>query len=275
MKHSSLASSLQSVGLSEKESKIFLILLEKGSLTATDIAREVGMPRTSALLLLDALKEKGFVERVKVGGHFEWEAGALDDIETQVTEKFSLFKESVPDLREIVRAQGFGKKFKVSILTGASGFLKGYYKLLELKSGERVYVFEGTESVREKMKMRDQSIIKWQNAFRESGIIIEILGSRESLTEVKRRKATDVLRAHENRLIITHELPTHIVDFPTDIAVLPHTVILFIPKPEIAVIIDSSELAVSLRKIFEGLTMISTTVDANKIVRDLLTDSKD
>ncbi len=50
--------------------------------------------------------------------------------------------------------------------------------------------------------------------------------------------------------------------------------ILFIPKQEIAVVIDSSELAVSLRKLFEGLTMISTNVDANKTLQDLLPGSE-
>ena len=272
MKKESLLHAFQNIGLTNKEVNVFFTLLEKGSLNATDIARAVGVPRTSVLLLLDALKKKKFIERVKVGGHYEWEACELTDIETQVTEKLSTFKESIPDLQELVRAQGFGKKFKVSILSGASGMLKGYYKLLELKGGEHIYYFEGTDSVNEKMKMRDQSLIKWQQAFRESGIVIEAIGSSAVFKTVKQKKGIDVLRAYENRLIVTYELPSGITDFPCDIAVLPNTVVLFIPKQELVIFIDSTELALTFKKIFEGLKMISTVVDANKMVKNLLVE---
>jgi predicted transcriptional regulator len=261
---------LMSMGLSRKESEVFLVLIEKGSQKATDIARHLGKPRTSVLLILDELTEKGFVERIKVGGHFEWEAASLDTIENMVKEKIEHFEKALPSLRDLVKAQTFGKKFGIKVFSGATGLLQAYYRLLDLKAGERIYYFEGVDSVRAKMRMRDQSVVKWQEAFKKSGVIIEALGSLKSFHEIKKRKGSDILSVHLDRLLITHALPDSITDFPCDIAVLPNTTLFFIPKEEIVILIDSSDLAHSFRKIFEGLKMVSTTLDANTEIKKLL-----
>lgn len=270
MKYLSEKQAVEQIGLSKKESEVFIVLLEKGSMTATEISREVSRARTSVLLELESLKKKNFIERIKVGGHFEWEASAIDDIDTLVSEKFEKFKDTLPFLRNILKVQSASKKFSVKVFTGSSGLLKAYYRLLDLPKGERIYFFEGVQSVKTKMSMRDQSIIKWQDAFKKSGIIIEVLGSGSSLLEVKTRKGEDVIKSHVNRLIIGYALPCQFIDFPCDIAVLPSVVIIFIPKQEIAVVIDSGELSISLKKIFEGLKTIANKVDVNKSFEELL-----
>lgn len=265
---------LVEMGLSKKETDVFLLLLEKGQMTATEIARGVGKARTSVLLLLTQLERKGFLQKVKVKGHFEWEASSLDDIDSFVSEKFEMFKNTLPSFKSILKEQTLGKKFSVKICTGSGGLLKAYYTLLELKKGERIYFFEGSQSVSAKLKMRNKSMIQWQNAFKASGIIMEVIGSETSLHKVKASKGEEVLRSHNNRLMIAYTLPIHNIDFPCDIAVMPNTVILFMPKEEQAIIITSTDLALSLRKIFETLKMISTKVDINKMVEGLLLDKK-
>jgi len=187
-----------------------------------------------------------------------------------MSSKYEQFKETLPLLKELVNAQTFGKKFSVKIFSGASGILKAYYRLLDLPKGERIFYFEGLEAVKIKMSMRDQSLIKWQEQFRQSGIIIEVLGTRKSIQEVKKRKGVNVLEAHRKRLLVTYELPDAINDFPCDIAVLPNTVIFFIVKLEQAVVIDSSDLAKTFKQLFSGLKMVSTKNDSNQEVEDLL-----
>lgn len=270
MKYQPEKQSLEQIGLSKKETEVFVTLLEKGALTATILSREVGRPRTSVLLELESLKKKGFVERIKVGGHFEWVTSSLDHIDTSVSEKYEMFKNTLPSLRGILKTQSAGKKFSIKIFSGSSGLLKAYYRLLELPKGERIYYFEGTQSVKSKVSMRDQSLIKWQNAFRLSGIIIEVLGSSSSLREVHTKKGKEVLQAHKDRLIVAYDLPEQFINFPCDIAILPSTVLIFIPKQDTAIVIDSEELAISLKKIFEGLKTIARKVDSNRVVEELL-----
>lgn len=269
MKHSHELQALEATGLSQKEAETFLTLLRTGSQTATGAARTVGRPRTSVLIELENLHKKGFIERIKVGGHFEWEASELDEIESSVSEKIDVFKKVLPSLREMAQTQSFGKKFSVKLFSGASGFMKAYHRVLELPRGERVYIFEGLQSVKDKLVMREQMLIKWQQRFRDSGIVIEVLGSASIPHEVHRRKGFETVRAHLDRTIIGYALPEAFADFPCDIAVLPNTIILLIANKELAVVIDSTELASTLRVLFEGLKTISQKVDVNKLYEDL------
>ncbi len=270
MKNIQAKAGLVQMGLSRKEADIFLALLEKGPQTATEVARQVGKPRTSVLLLLEELKENGFVLRIKVGGHFEWEAVDLGTLESEYKERQKIVESALPLLRDLVKEQAFSKKFSVKVFSGASGLLKAYYRLLDLPRGERLYFIDGVDAVRSKMKMRDSSMKDWQEAFKSSGVIMEVLGSPRSLLEVKLRKGSDVMATHLDRKILLYALPDSVSDFPADIAILPNTIILFIPKQELAICIDSSELALSLRTLFEGLKLISTPVDVNREVNKLL-----
>ncbi len=54
---------LQSIGLNEKQRKLYLHLLEHGGLTASQLATELGEQRTNIYLLVDALIALGLVEK--------------------------------------------------------------------------------------------------------------------------------------------------------------------------------------------------------------------
>lgn len=56
--------SLKQIGLKEKEIKVYLIVLEKGSLTAQTIALETGIKRTTVYLVLERLKKIGLVGEI-------------------------------------------------------------------------------------------------------------------------------------------------------------------------------------------------------------------
>src|SRR5688500_13070795 len=49
------------IGLTAKETRIYLILLESGSQTAAELARASGEKRTNIYMLLEGLQQKGVV----------------------------------------------------------------------------------------------------------------------------------------------------------------------------------------------------------------------
>lgn len=55
---------LKQIGLKEKEIKVYLIILEKGSLSAQNIASETGIKRTTVYLVLEKLKKIGLVGEI-------------------------------------------------------------------------------------------------------------------------------------------------------------------------------------------------------------------
>lgn len=54
----------QKLGCSEIETKIYLLLLERGDLTTLEISRQLKLPRTTIYRKLEEMKEKGLVEEV-------------------------------------------------------------------------------------------------------------------------------------------------------------------------------------------------------------------
>jgi sugar-specific transcriptional regulator TrmB len=55
---------LKQIGLKEKEIKVYLIVLEKGSLSAQAIAAEAGIKRTTVYLVLERLKKIGLAGEI-------------------------------------------------------------------------------------------------------------------------------------------------------------------------------------------------------------------
>lgn len=56
------------LGLTEKEAKLYLTLLEVGANPVSSISRKAGITRTTAYAALETLKEKGLVSTIEKGG---------------------------------------------------------------------------------------------------------------------------------------------------------------------------------------------------------------
>ena len=59
-----LISQLVKVGLNEKESRVYLALLELGSGTAYAVAKKAGIKRPTAYIVLDELRKRGLVLKI-------------------------------------------------------------------------------------------------------------------------------------------------------------------------------------------------------------------
>lgn len=55
---------LQAIGLNEKESRIYLILLQLGPQPVSIIAQKIGMNRSSCYAILEKLLKKGYIEKL-------------------------------------------------------------------------------------------------------------------------------------------------------------------------------------------------------------------
>lgn len=64
MNNTQILKHLQAFGLEERQSKIYLLLLEKGELTPLELARETDINRTTIYRLLEDLKKLSLVEEI-------------------------------------------------------------------------------------------------------------------------------------------------------------------------------------------------------------------
>jgi len=119
---------LRSLGLSNKEVKIYLANLQLGSNLVQQIANFAGLNRTSAYDLLKSLEQKGFVSYTIQSGKKFYTATKPNKIINLLKERENLVKKILPELNSI--SESVGKRPKVEVYTGKDGIKTIFEQIL-------------------------------------------------------------------------------------------------------------------------------------------------
>jgi sugar-specific transcriptional regulator TrmB len=139
---------LQNYGLSEKEARVYLTVLELGTSIASTIARRAELNRVTTYTILEDLKMDGIVnETIKEGVKY-YSVISPDILLKQLEQKYESFKEKVPEL--LAMAEKFGSKPRVQFFEGLEGVKKMYNDLLT-STTEPICAFLGLESISTKL----------------------------------------------------------------------------------------------------------------------------
>lgn len=110
---------LSELGLSQKETKIYLAVLESGEAPLTQIAKNTAIPRTSCYGLIENLIEKGFVTYMVKRRKKYYFAENPDHLLKQEEKKGALLKEALPRFKALYNISGV--KPKIRFYEGVSG----------------------------------------------------------------------------------------------------------------------------------------------------------
>jgi len=139
---------LQNYGLSEKEARVYLTVLELGTSIASTIARRAELNRVTTYTLLEDLKKDGIVNETTKEGVKYYSVISPDILLKQLEQKYESFKEKVPELLALV--EKFWSKPKVQFFEWLEGMKKMYSDLLT-STTEPIYAFLGLESISPKL----------------------------------------------------------------------------------------------------------------------------
>jgi sugar-specific transcriptional regulator TrmB len=129
---------LRSIGLSEREIKVYLASLKLGSSTVNQISKEAGTFRTYTYDILKSLMEKGLVSSVMKGKTQYFEASDPDRIVEILQEREDQIKEILPQLKQLKKS--IAKKPTVEFFEGLAGLKLVHDTILREKPKEiRVY----------------------------------------------------------------------------------------------------------------------------------------
>lgn len=127
--------SLISLGLSVQEADVYVALLKQSGASASVLAREIGMKRTTAYAILKNLTEKGFSSVYFRSGKRVYHAQKPHKIASLVEQKLKSFNEAIPFFESLdrSRAQKLGLRFIES-----KKELEGFYNeiLIDYKNKE-------------------------------------------------------------------------------------------------------------------------------------------
>ncbi len=136
-----ILNSLQKLGFSDKESKVYLSTLELGEATIQSISKHSKIKRTSIYYVLDKLKKDGFLIESKINKKAHYVAISPKELMKKVRENVYEFENVLDDLEK--RRHSVYHKPRVYFLYGAAGFKHIWEMIFDSNCKEYWIITEG------------------------------------------------------------------------------------------------------------------------------------
>ena len=241
---------LVDLGLSKKEAKIYMKLLELGSQPASVISRRIKLPRSTTQFILESLVEKHFAIRTAKNGVYNYSAESPENLKyvfessknkflSQIDQKQKNLKKIIPDLISVVRGDVFQPK--VLHYDGVDGIRALYEDTIKEKNA--IYAFENIANM-------TPEVLKF---LRNDYVLRRVKKKNFAYVIAPVNKANKQLRNEDkNCLRKTKLIPKK--DFPVEIEVniYGRKVAFFSYKADemFGVIIESAAIANSMKAVF-------------------------
>jgi sugar-specific transcriptional regulator TrmB len=242
-----LIKDLVEFGLSEKEAKTYISLLELEVATAGDIAKKSGLNRSSTYVVLESLKKQGLVS---ISGdknivHYiatspQMLLKTAEDMATKQEEIRKKIDKILPELSALHKDTKI--KPRVKIYEGVQGFINAFNDTL--KSKEKLIRVFSSLTERARLLPPEYFPLYIQNR-RIAGVHMHGIHPDE---EVGRRLLKINSDGFDTQLLI----PKDKYKFPADIGIYDNTVTyMSAEKGGFAIIIESKEMADVMKNIFD------------------------
>ncbi len=240
---SPLYKSLISIGFTEKESAVYLALLELGKRTVTVIARNANLNRTTVYDILDSLAAKGLVSISGKEPLQEYVAESPDKIlnlvKQDIEKKQATLKQAeglVPQLKSI---HNITDRPQVRFYEGTEGMEQVYEDTLTSRETIRAYA-----NVNEMHTALPHYFPKYYK--RRTGKDIHIRAIIPSNFAGIERVSKDKDEARESALV-----PENKVYFSPEINIYDNKIMIASWKEKLGIIIESKEIAEAMKTIYE------------------------
>lgn len=231
---------LKDLDFSEKESLVYLALLELGSAKAQEIAKKTDLNRTTIYDIFDILMQRGLVSKYKKGSATYFHAlepkhllAYLDREKEEQAKKIEKQKTKVSELLpQLISLQNiYTTKPKVQFFEGEKGMREAYEDTLTSK--EIILAYANAETMHEGLP----------NFFPE--YYKRRAGSKIFIRAIIPRNKTSIERVPHNQeeMRDTRFLPEEEMTFSPEVNIYANKILIASWREKMAVIIESKELA--------------------------------
>jgi len=233
---------LSEIGLTQRESKVYLALLELGSITTGPIVKKSGVPNSKIYEILESLQNKGLVSWIIKGKTKYFQASNPKKILTIFKEK----EKEIENLIPILESKQKEEKQFVELFEGTKSIFVFLNDLIDVaKKGETYYSFSfGKEHEDEQVEIFYKKI-----GFKreEKELSVKILANREA-EEIFKRVYHDSISSLKKIVRITD------FNFPQGIIVFrDNVVIINWEETPIAIHIQNKKISNQYKNFFEDL----------------------
>ncbi|MEK7172806.1 MAG: helix-turn-helix domain-containing protein [Patescibacteria group bacterium] len=237
-----LINSLEKIGLTEKQAKVYLACLELGGARISDIAKKSKIKRTTCYHLIKELMEMGVVSlaKQKKAGFFLAEDPKI--LEQNFKLKLQTIQEILPQLDAVYNV--LPQKPKVSFYEGVEG-VKTIFEdtLKKTREGDTIYAYTGKKTFLHYMpKKWGQDFIKRRI---DKKIRIKFIALSSEYAEILKEGAQQQLREYKI-------VPSQNRHFTADIQIYSNKVAIISPEENfMGILIESKEMAEMMKMAFE------------------------
>ncbi len=235
---------LQKFGLSDKEAKLYLALLNSGALAVRDIAKAAKLNRSTAYVLLESLTNRGLVSTIVENKIKKYSAAAPERLHTYVSEQakesaslVGLANNIMPELKSLYT--GVGPKPKIQFFEGVEGLKTAYEDTLTSSETIRAYA-----SIKDMHDALGDYFPDYYHRRATRGINIRAL--LPDTPESRERVSHNKEEAREAYLV-----PKETFAFNSEINIYDNKVVFMSLLEKFALIIESHELVDIFKKVFE------------------------
>lgn len=229
----SLNEQLQSLGLNEKEAKIYLASLELGLTTIQKIAKKAGVKRSTVYEIMDDLIEQNLITVVPKGKKRYFLAAEPSKLEEVIERKQKILNKMMPELEALSKVSPI--KPKIRFYESEEGIKTVYADTI--KEGQDILAFTAV-SEGYKSPVSDYLTKQYVNQRSEHKIMAKVIAPDSALAKAYKKR--DDKEYRKTKLISEEEYP-----FSIEINIYGNKVAFISYKPEelMAVIIESKEIA--------------------------------
>lgn len=230
---------LEEFGLTNREARVYLAALELGESSIQDIAKKAGIERTGTYYIIETLGREGIVSKIEKDKKTFFAAAPPENLVSMAQKKRELLEEHFPELKALYNISD--KKPKVRLYEGMEGIKSVFEETLRLKKGEEILAFTAFDVAHLFISDWGHEYVKRRS---EKGIFARDIAQDSPEARDHQQHDKDELR--ETRLI-----PAELFPFTNEIDILKDRVMIVSFRETIGLVIESKDIAVMLRSIFE------------------------
>jgi HTH-type transcriptional regulator, sugar sensing transcriptional regulator len=232
-----LANILQNIGLTEKEAKIYLTLLELHEALPSTVARRSKVKRPTTYVILEQLKERGLVSHVKRKKLLYFRALDPHSLLEDQSNKYRALEKAIPELQQL--HEKFAATPQMTVYEGKEGLIKIMEDTLTTKTELLcwAYVGEAVDCLRDyyptyiRKKVERKIWLRGVFCYEKIALRFKKFGKKE-LREI-------------------YMVPKKKFPFKNEINIYDDKVAIISQKDEIGVIIQNKDIADTQRAMFE------------------------
>ena len=234
---------LKNSGFLDKEIAIYLNILELGRGTVAEISRKAGINRSTGYVILDSLAGKNLVSISGKEPKQEYvalsPANLIEFLNQQAESQKKLAEDAREILPELISLHNVGDRPRVFFYEGMAGLEHVYED--SLSSTEDIY---STSTYEEMHETLPKYFSTYYERRAKKKIFVHTFVADTPL--VRERKKRDEIEYRDTSLI-----PQDKFHVPTDIEIYDNKVMIASWKEKLGIIIESKEIATTLRSVFK------------------------